>query len=503
MPLLTNTMHSNSSLLPAESGCTPRRSPWLALVLPITLVAGCASGPNSRDIIDYTVTEAEYYAATTPVQQVAEAIPAPPSQASWQAPSMQAPSMQAPSMPAPTIAAAEVAAMPEIPKPLQQPAVEPPAAAAVAFAEPPAAKPAPLASLPTEEPVLASAIGTTGFGKSIYAVAGLGGARLSPDTTAVEGWTPDDTVSGGGQITVGADLSKRLSLEVHSGDFGSAGLSPLGRVEYYMNGVSALLYAGKNVDRYRRQGLNGYARVGFNQIRNKPIGEVPFIEQTSTTPSVGLGVEYNTRSGIGFRADAVAYNSDVQYGQLGMLYRMGKKPQRAKLATADNNTEVVTLDAEPLLGAATPAMDLPELSLDNTTDMRLEQVVDEQLLYTTDQASESCMQLNGTLHGVNFFRGSASLTKAATNILNNVAETLNSCTNRLVVINAHTDNEGSAFDNNALSKNRARSVVRHLARQGVSLDRMNPVAYGESSPVASNKTLEGRMRNRRVEINVQ
>ena len=50
---------------------------------------------------------------------------------------------------------------------------------------------------------------------------------------------------------------------------------------------------------------------------------------------------------------------------------------------------------------------------------------------------------------------------------------------------------------------RARTVAIYLGRRGVSMNRMRAVAYGESRPIASNDSPDGRMRNRRVELEVR
>ena len=70
-----------------------------------------------------------------------------------------------------------------------------------------------------------------------------------------------------------------------------------------------------------------------------------------------------------------------------------------------------------------------------------------------------------------------------------------------VRVEGHTDNVGSAPYNKDLSQRRARSVVRHLVeRSGVARGRLEAAGYGFERPVASNATVVGRARNRRVEF---
>jgi peptidoglycan-associated lipoprotein len=73
--------------------------------------------------------------------------------------------------------------------------------------------------------------------------------------------------------------------------------------------------------------------------------------------------------------------------------------------------------------------------------------------------------------------------------------------NVYVEIQGHTDNVGSEKYNEELGLLRAESVRRYLnQKQSFPLHRINVISYGESSPVADNKTREGRSQNRRVAL---
>jgi len=71
-----------------------------------------------------------------------------------------------------------------------------------------------------------------------------------------------------------------------------------------------------------------------------------------------------------------------------------------------------------------------------------------------------------------------------------------------VLVAGHTDSGGSAEANQQLSERRARAVADALEADGVSPSRIRVVGYGESQPIASNTTPEGRARNRRVEVGI-
>jgi outer membrane protein OmpA-like peptidoglycan-associated protein len=69
-----------------------------------------------------------------------------------------------------------------------------------------------------------------------------------------------------------------------------------------------------------------------------------------------------------------------------------------------------------------------------------------------------------------------------------------------IVVEGYTDSVGSEGYNEQLSLDRAESVRDFLTRKGVDPERIRIQGYGESSPVADNRTPEGRANNRRVEI---
>ena len=72
----------------------------------------------------------------------------------------------------------------------------------------------------------------------------------------------------------------------------------------------------------------------------------------------------------------------------------------------------------------------------------------------------------------------------------------------VVIAIGHTDSIGSNAYNQKLSVRRANSVKAYLVSKGIEANRIYTEGKGETQPVASNKTKEGRAKNRRVEIEV-
>jgi outer membrane protein OmpA-like peptidoglycan-associated protein len=67
-------------------------------------------------------------------------------------------------------------------------------------------------------------------------------------------------------------------------------------------------------------------------------------------------------------------------------------------------------------------------------------------------------------------------------------------------IQGHTDSTGPDSYNYKLGEARAEAVRRYLNKQGIALNRMSTISYGKDEPVDSNKTREGRAKNRRVVV---
>lgn len=89
--------------------------------------------------------------------------------------------------------------------------------------------------------------------------------------------------------------------------------------------------------------------------------------------------------------------------------------------------------------------------------------------------------------------------EARTN-LNDLAASLQDYPGTEILIVGHTDSKGSEEYNMRLSERRATSAASHLMEQGIRPSRVRTLGKGETEPVATNETAEGRQQNRRVEV---
>jgi outer membrane protein OmpA-like peptidoglycan-associated protein len=114
---------------------------------------------------------------------------------------------------------------------------------------------------------------------------------------------------------------------------------------------------------------------------------------------------------------------------------------------------------------------------------------------------QAIVSANGcwTLMGI-FSSGMTNVGPDAHEQLDQVKMVLNQNPSLRIEIQGHTDNMGSATANKRLSEKRAQSVMQYLIGKGVDAKRLQWAGYGQTQPMVSNKTANGRKQNRRVEL---
>ena len=102
--------------------------------------------------------------------------------------------------------------------------------------------------------------------------------------------------------------------------------------------------------------------------------------------------------------------------------------------------------------------------------------------------------------GILFQKNSDKLSGTAMANIDNLAKTLKKYGDTNILIEGHTDADGTEAYNQTLSERRAKSVKSYTSSHGVAAARMTSTGYGEAQPIASNSTVSGKSQNRRVEI---
>ncbi len=120
-------------------------------------------------------------------------------------------------------------------------------------------------------------------------------------------------------------------------------------------------------------------------------------------------------------------------------------------------------------------------------------VIDEQVKKRLQIAAKSIF----------FETGKSKLLSKSFRNLNDIVAIMNENPNFKLAIDGHTDNVGKDEMNQTLSENRAASVKEYLVSKGIDESRVTSTGYGETTPVADNKTATGRAQNRRVEMTLR
>jgi outer membrane protein OmpA-like peptidoglycan-associated protein len=94
-------------------------------------------------------------------------------------------------------------------------------------------------------------------------------------------------------------------------------------------------------------------------------------------------------------------------------------------------------------------------------------------------------------------------------LINKDAPELNAIVNYLknnliakIIVEGHTDNTGTAANNLILSTQRAKTIQQYLVDKGIALNRITSIGYGDTKPIADNKTEQGRATNRRTSFTI-
>ncbi len=144
-----------------------------------------------------------------------------------------------------------------------------------------------------------------------------------------------------------------------------------------------------------------------------------------------------------------------------------------------------------------------ELVVDETT-RALAELGTAELAVTTSleiEAESIAVSLTALLQGgTNFEVGSAALSIDAMNKLDAAIIILQENPSTSLIVEGHTDSEGGEAVNQRLSEQRAEAVVAYLVAGGVDPGRLTAIGYGESRPIATNDTAEGRAENRRIQF---
>ncbi len=138
----------------------------------------------------------------------------------------------------------------------------------------------------------------------------------------------------------------------------------------------------------------------------------------------------------------------------------------------------------------------------SSIQIRFQKAMDQAVeQFSEDEASvyQQSGKLIFRLKKINFASGSSTVPEQSKSLLSKVDQIIKSLGAQLVAVQGHTDSVGSADLNKKLSNKRAQSVATYLGSLSGGYQ-IGYFGYGESRPIASNETKEGRAINRRVDL---
>ncbi|MFV8374842.1 OmpA family protein [Flavobacterium sp. LB1P62] len=119
------------------------------------------------------------------------------------------------------------------------------------------------------------------------------------------------------------------------------------------------------------------------------------------------------------------------------------------------------------------------------------------------EVSEEVMKtLNNYGKIILFDSGKSTFQKGTYTVLQSITSILKEYPYSRFMIEGHCDSDGSNELNQTLSENRAAAVKNYLIENGIAADRLRSTGFGETKPIATNKTAKGKAMNRRVEISL-
>jgi OOP family OmpA-OmpF porin len=319
---------------------------------------------------------------------------------------------------------------------------------------------------------------------------GLQGLGLS-----VTSFTDDDR-DVGYKVVGGLKINKNFALEAgyfNLGKFGfTATTSPPGTL------TGDLKYSGFNLDALGILPLfdnfSAFGRIGvqYGQAKDSFAG-TGAVAVTDPNPSkraanykAGLGVQYDFTDTVGLRAeweryrinDAVGNRGDIDMLSVGLVVMFGgSKPAPAPRAATPPPPPPPAAAPAPVEAPA-PVAAAPVLVI----------------VPVPVRTQQYCSILD-----IQFEINRNTVERESEEKIDKVATFMRKYPDTTAVIEGHTDEVGTTADNMKLSQRRADNVVSYLADHGIARSRLKAVGYGETRPIADNKTEIGRRLNRRID----
>ncbi len=292
------------------------------------------------------------------------------------------------------------------------------------------------------------------------------------------------------KLFLGKQLNSNFAVEAGYVDLGRFGFNATTTPAGTLNGDAK--FRALNLDLLARmplsQRLGIYARLGANyadastHFSGDRLLAVtnPSSHTRKLGPKIGLGIDYQFTEALAVRGeleryrvnDAIGNRGDVDLLSVSLVYKLGRPAAKAA-APAPVVAEVAPTPAPAPVPVAPPAP--APVPVSEKMTFSAETLFDFDKAIVKPEGKQALDDLMGKLVGMN---------------------------TEVMITVGHTDSVGSAEYNMKLSVRRAEAVKAYLISKGIEANRVYTEGKGESMPVADNKSAEGRMKNRRVTVEV-
>jgi outer membrane protein OmpA-like peptidoglycan-associated protein len=265
---------------------------------------------------------------------------------------------------------------------------------------------------------------------------------------------------------------------------------------------------------FRHLPFTPYLTAGAGvSINKKDIPGAPSVKWDALALQGGAGLEFFINQGTSLGAEAlyhnfVADNHNVPYrlvslvGMVNVYFGKGPLTQQAEAEAEQAKADAQKAQAEAQALAQQQQTQQAQAEADKAEAARKAQDLQNQVKLAQaemDQIKEMVAAKN--IAPINFKTGSSDLLVESHATLDKVAEIAKKYTNLKLRVEGHTDSTGGTDFNQQLSQERADAVRDYLVKTaGVPADQVVAVGFGQTKPVASNATAQGRAQNRRVEF---
>ena len=237
-----------------------------------------------------------------------------------------------------------------------------------------------------------------------------------------------------------------------------------------------------------------------------------FNNEDSFFGNYGFGYKYKLDNDMAIKAD-VRHIIETDHGDNNLLYTVGLAIPFGEKAKPAPKPEPVKEEPKPLDSDNDGVID----SLDRCPNTKPDVEVNAQgceldsdndgVVNSLDQCPNTMSDTKVDANGcalvvdlkINFDTDSAVIKAQYQERIKEFAKYLNSNPKLKATIEGHTDSRGTASYNQKLSEKRAMSAAKAVQSYDVSASKLSVIGYGESRPVASNETEEGRSENRRIQ----